>query len=111
MTRRLMYLEGKSQAVDGRGRIAWVETIGSCRAYRYAGRAFQKQHSGRYNCFDAGSGEPALITEPRSSGRDKLNGGMVDIDADAREEYWLRVRKQPHNVHLDCYLAEPRVSR
>jgi hypothetical protein len=111
MTRRLMYVEDKSQAVDGRGRIGWVDTVATCRAYRYAGRAFQKQNSGSYNCFDAGTGELALIAEPRVSGRDKLNGGIVDIDDDAREEYWLRVRKQPHNVHLSFFLADPRVAR
>lgn len=111
MNRRLMYLEDKSQAVDGRGRIAWVDAVSTCRVYRYAGRAFQKKQSGCYNCFDAGTGEPVLVTEPRVSGRDKLNGGRVDIDDDAREEYWVRVRKQPQNVHLTFFLADPRVAR
>ena len=111
MTRRIMYIERKEQAREGRGRIGWVEQSSSCRVYRYAGMVLHKSIRGQYNCFDAGSGELWLITDPKANGRDKLHGGYVDIDADAREEYWLRIRNQPDSVALESFLADPRVTK
>jgi hypothetical protein len=108
MNRRLMYIESKSQAIDGRGRIGWVERSTACRVYHYGGRVLRISTEGRYNCFDAGSGERYLVAEPKANGADKLNGGLVDIDDDAREEYWLRVRKRPDCVALDSFQAESR---
>lgn len=109
MKRLLMYLESKSQAVGGRGRIAWVQYSKTCRVYHYEGRVLRRSEGGRYNCFDAGSGEPYLVTEPKSNGRDKLNGGFVDIDSDARDEYWLQVRGKPDCAGFVSFEAEARV--
>ena len=103
-----MYLESKSQAVGGRGRIGWVERLHSCRVYRYGGKVLRMSASGRYNCYDAGSGEHYLVAEPKPNGSDKLHGGCVDIDEDAREEYWLRVRNRPDCVALTSFQAEAR---
>jgi hypothetical protein len=108
MTKRLMYIESKSQAIDGRGRIGWVERSTACQVYRYDGKVLRMAVQSLYNCFDAGSGEPYLVTEPRSNGRDKLHGGFVDIDEDAREEYWLHIRNRPECATLAFFLAEPR---
>jgi hypothetical protein len=108
MNRQLMYLESKSQAVGGRGRIGWVQYSKTCRVYRYDGRVLRKSEDGRYNCFDAGSGEPYLVVEPKANGRDKLNGGLVEIDSDARDEYWLHVRNKPDCVSLVSFEAEAR---
>lgn len=104
-----MYIEGKSQAIGGRGRIGWVQRPNSCGVYRYGGQVLRKSASGRYNCFDAGSGEPYLVAEPKANGRDKLNGGFVDIDSDAREEYWLHVRNKPDCVGQDSFEADARI--
>ncbi len=109
MNRQLMYLEGKSQAVGGRGRIGWVQYSKTCRVYHFDGRVLRKSESGRYNCFDAGSGEPYLVVEPKANGCDKLYGGFVDIDRDACEEYWRRVRSKPDNVTLLSFEAGVRV--
>ena len=107
-SKRLMYMESRSQAIDGRGRIGWVERSSSCRVYRYAGMVLRISTHQQYNCFDAGTGEPYLVSEPKTSGRDKLNGGFVDIDEDAREEYWRNIRNQPECVHLDSFQATAR---
>jgi hypothetical protein len=106
--KRIMYIESQADAVQGRGRIGWVEQLKSCRAYRYEGKTFHKSFAGRYNCFDAGTGERYLVADPKPNGRDKLHGGLVDIDEDAREEYWLRVRNLPDNAHLCSFEASPR---
>lgn len=103
-----MYLESKSQAVGGRGRIGWVERSISCRVYHYEGKVLRISASGCYNCFDAGSGECYLVAPPKGNGHDKLHGGFVDIDDDAREEYWLRIRNRPDCVDLASFQAESR---
>ena len=108
VVKRLMYLESKSQAVGGRGRIGWVERPAVSRVYHYAGKVLRISTDGRYNCFDAGSGERYLVADPKSNGSDKLYGGFVDIDEDAREEYWLRVRNRPDCVELLSFQAESR---
>jgi len=109
--KRLMYMEAKSQAGSGRGRIGWVERSRSCRVYRYAGKILRISASTPYNCFDAGTGELYLVAEPKANGRDKLNGGFVDIDDDARQEYWLNVRNKPECVGLETFEAEPRLGK
>jgi len=108
MRRRLMYLEARSQAIGGRGRIAWVEHSSSCRVYHYAGVVLRISAPATYNCFDAGTGELYLVTEPKANGRDKLHGGFVDIDDDARLEYWLGVRNLPECVDLASFHTDAR---
>jgi hypothetical protein len=109
--KRIMYVESKAQAASGRGRITWVELSKSCRVYRYDGRTLHKSYSGSYNCFDAGSGELFLVSDPKPNGRDKLHGGHVDIDEDVREEYWLQIRKQPESAHLSSFETTPRTGK
>ncbi len=38
---------------------------------------------------------------PKKNGKDKLYGGVVEIDENAREEYWRDVRGLPERV-ADC---------
>jgi hypothetical protein len=111
MGRHLMYMEAKSQAGDGRGRIGWVERSRSCRVYRYAGKVLRISTGAPYNCFDAGTGEPYLVAEPRTSGRDKLHGGFVDIDDDARQAYWLGIRNKPECIDLAAFEAGTRTGK
>ena len=106
--KRVMYVESKSQAIDGRGRIGWVERSTACQVYRYDGKVLRMAGRGLYNCFDAGSGDWYLVAEPKSNGRDKVHGGFVDIDEDAREEYWLNIRNRPDCTALTSFLAESR---
>lgn len=111
MDKRLMYMEARSQAGSGRGRIGWVERSSSCRVYRYAGKILRISASAPYNCFDAGTGELYLVAEPKPNGRDKLHGGFVDIDENARREYWLGIRNMPECVGLAAFEAGPRTGK
>ena len=90
--KRVMYVEYKGGELDGPGRIAWVELSRSRRAYRYRGRLLHKVAGCKYNCVDAETRERYWISGPKKNGEDKLYGGVVEIDEDAREEYWVRVR-------------------
>jgi hypothetical protein len=102
--RRIMYVEYKGDGIDGPGRIGWVELSKSKRAYIYNGRRLQKTKSGyKYNCLDSETHEHYWVSGPKKDGTDKLYGGVVEIDDDAREEYWVTIRKKPQSKHLKKY--------
>lgn len=99
--KRIMYIEDKSGELDGSGRIGWVEMSRSTRSYTYAGRRFLKTKSGyKYNCIEEETGAHYWISGPKKNGGDKLYGGVIAIDEDARVEYWTEIRGQPQSVHL-----------
>jgi len=102
--KRIMYIECKNGGLDGPGRIGWVEFSRSMRSFYYAGRRFQKTKSGyKYNCHDVETGEEYWISGPKKDGTDKLYGGAVEIDEDARVEYWTKVRGAPGLSRLTQY--------
>ncbi|HYQ03891.1 MAG TPA: hypothetical protein VER96_34700 [Polyangiaceae bacterium] len=104
--RRVMYVENKGGGLDGRGRIGWVELSRSGRSYQYRGRQLAKTKSGyKYNCIDEETGEAYWVSGPHRDGADKLYGGIVQIDEDARVEYWTEIRQLPSLVALTEYRA------
>jgi hypothetical protein len=54
-------------------------------------------------CLDAETGEQYWISGPKKNGEDKLYGGVVEIDEDAREDYWLKIRRMPQCVNQRSY--------
>ena len=99
--RRIMYIECKGGQVDGPGRIGWVDFSRSGRSYVYQGKRFNKTKSGyKYNCIEEGTGVTYWISGPKKRGGDKLYGGVVEIDDDARVEYWTKIRGRPQAVKL-----------
>jgi hypothetical protein len=104
--RRIMYVETKCGGLDGDGRIGWVELSRSGRTYHYRGRHLAKTGSGyKYNCIDEESREAYWVSGPRKDGADKLYGGVVHIDEDARVDYWTRIRGRPDLAELTEYRA------
>jgi hypothetical protein len=104
--RRIMYVENKCGGLDGDGRIGWVELSRSRQTFHYGGRHLAKTKSGyKYNCIDEESGDQYWVSGPRKDGADKLYGGIVQIDEDARVEYWTRIRERPSCVELTEYRA------
>lgn len=98
--KRIMYIECKGEGLDGPGRIGWVEISRSTRSYAYGGKRFLKTKSGyKYNCVEEETGEHYWISGPKKKGGDKLYGGAVEIDDDARVEYWTKIRGQPESVN------------
>jgi hypothetical protein len=101
-----MYVENKRGGLDGDGRIGWVELSRSRRTFHYRGRHLAKTKSGyKYNCIDAKNGDEYWVSGPRKDGADKLYGGVVQIDEDARVEYWTKIREQPSCAELTEYRA------
>jgi len=43
------------------------------------------------------------ISGPKKNGQDKLYGGIVEIDDDARIRYWTDISKAPGSCHLRQY--------
>lgn len=75
---------GKSIHYDGKT----FQTLG--------GRAFKA------NYFDVDSGDHYWISGCKKDGSDRLYGERlpINIDEDAKEEYWTQVRNMPTNAHL-----------
>ena len=99
--KRIMYIECKGGGLDGSGRIGWVELSRTARSYVYQGRRFNKTKSGyKYNCIEEETGIAYWISGPKKRGGDRLYGGIVEIDEDARVEYWTKIRGLPESVDL-----------
>ena len=104
--RRIMYVENKLGGLNGDGRIGWVEVSRTARMYHYGGRNLAKTGSGyKYNCIDEENGDRYWVSGPRQDGADKLYGGVVQIDEDARVAYWTKIRRQPALVAMKEYRA------
>jgi hypothetical protein len=104
--RRIMYVENKSGGLNGEGCIGWVELSRSLRTYEYRGRRLVKVGSGyKYNFIDEENGEHYWVSGPHRDGADKLYGGVVQIDEDARVAYWTEVRERPDLVEQTEYRA------
>ncbi|AKV00380.1 hypothetical protein AKJ09_07043 [Labilithrix luteola] len=109
--RRIMYIENKSGGHSGQpaprdARIGWVELSRSRRSFEYCGRRLAKTGSGyKYNCIDEETGEHYWVSGPRRDGADKLYGGVVAIDEDARVAYWMEIRERPDLVGQTSYRA------
>jgi hypothetical protein len=91
-----MYIEDKSEALNGAARIGRVTFSKSGRSVTYRGRTFLRVGSGyKYNFIDAETGEHFWISGPRKDGADRLypqSAAPVEIDADVAEEYWATIR-------------------
>jgi hypothetical protein len=94
---RIMYIEDKSNGLSGPGRIGRVTFSKTGKSVYYAGRTFQslKGQGFKANYFDAETGEEFWISGCKKRGGDRLYGGVIEIDEDVREEYWVSIRCMP----------------
>ena len=53
------------------------------------------------NYYDMETGDEYWVSGPKSNGRDRhwAGSGPVEIDVDARQEYWTEIRKEPERVN------------
>jgi hypothetical protein len=94
---RIMYIEDKSQGLDGPARIGRVTFSKTGRSLHYDGRTFQSLGGAGFkaNYFDVETGDQFWISGPRKDGKDRLYEGStkpIEIDADVSAEYWTYVR-------------------
>jgi hypothetical protein len=87
------------------GRIGRVRLSKTGRTLRYGelelvslgGRGYKA------NYFDPASRQSYWVSGPRKDGQDTLYPGLVEIDADVREEYWQTIRARPESVALTSF--------
>lgn len=100
---RIMYIENKSRGLTGGARIGRVTfSRTGCTLY-YRDQSFQslKGYGFKANYFETVSGDHYWISGPKRDGSDRLYGerSPVQIDDDAREEYWTHIRNQPDGIY------------
>jgi hypothetical protein len=96
MKPRLMYIELKEDGLRGPARIGRVTLSQTGKTLYYDGRTLAPMSGGlKANYFDTNTLEQFWISGPRADGCDSLYAATVDIDDDARSEYWRDIRKQP----------------
>ena len=99
---RIMYIERKDGSLIGEARIGRVTfSRTGCTLY-YQGQRFQSLKGAGFksNYVDTDTGVDYWISGPKRDGSDRLYGERVpiEIDADAREEYWREIRGQPERI-------------
>jgi len=93
--RRLMYIEFKGEDIVGPARLGWVTFSKSGKSIDYNGRRFGKVSGFKSNYWDTETHEEYWISGCKKDGTDALYSTTVEIDPDAREEYWVNIRKLP----------------
>ncbi|MEM1160419.1 MAG: 1-deoxy-D-xylulose-5-phosphate synthase [Pseudomonadota bacterium] len=86
-----MYIEDKSEGLEGPARIGRVYFSKSGKTLYYRGLTFQRLKGSGFkaNYFETGSGDQFWISGPRKDRNNRLYGGNrgVVVDDDARAEY------------------------
>ena len=113
MKSRLMYIESKPDGVRGPGRIGRVASSQTGKTLYYDGRELAPLNGRglKTNYFDTRTREEFWISVPRKDGQDSLYPGMVEIDEDARKEYWRDVRGRPEDVTKGSYRSPGKSKR
>lgn len=94
---RIMYIEYKGEGIVGPARIGRVTFSKSGQSLYYQGRRFKtlKGRGFKANYYDVETGEEYWISGCKKDGTDALYSTAVEIDDDAREEYWTKIREKP----------------
>lgn len=110
---KIMYIEYKGDSLTGPARIGRVQFSKSGKTVYYQGRKLQTLSGSGYkaNYFDVETNEEYWISGCKQKGDDTLYPGVIDIDEDAREEYWRDIRKLPENVHLTSFRSMGKYSK
>jgi hypothetical protein len=98
MKSRIMYLENKSNTLNGPARIGRVTFSKSGKTLFYNGLSFQSLKGGyKANFRELTSGDEYWISGCKKNGGDRLyvSALPIEIDADVRLEYWAVIRGLP----------------
>jgi hypothetical protein len=99
---RIMYVEARTSDLAGTARIGRVTYSRTGGTLYYLGLSFQaiKGKASKANHEEIISGDHYWIAAANPDGKDRPHGGpaIVEIDEDAREEYWTTIRQQPESA-------------
>ncbi|MGH9942896.1 MAG: 1-deoxy-D-xylulose-5-phosphate synthase [Pyrinomonadaceae bacterium] len=108
-----MYIEYKGEGIIGPARIDRVTFNKTGKSVYYKGRRFTTL-SGRgfkANFYDAETREHYWISGCKKDGNDALYSTIVEIDDDAREEYWVEIRNKPESLGVKSFKAKGKYSK
>lgn len=107
----IMYIEMKP-GLSGPARIGRVRFSKTRKTLYYGGKKLQSLKGGyKANYYDVESGMEYWVSRCKKNGTDTLYPGVIEIDDDAREEYWTEIRKQPENKHLTKFRSPGKHSK
>lgn len=103
----IMYIEEKTD-ITGPARIGRVTFSRTRGTLYYRDQRFQSLKGDGFlaNYYDVETDDEYWISNCRRDGCDALYPGVVQIDEDAREEYWLKIREQPDMVNKSSFRSE-----
>jgi hypothetical protein len=91
-----MYIENKSNGLNGDARIGRVKFSSTGKMIYYKGLRFQslKGSGFKSNYYEVESGDHYWISGPHKDGADRLYPSAipVEIDEDVADEYWIEIR-------------------
>ncbi len=89
----------------GIGRISRVSFSKTGRSLYCHGRVLARLSGSalKANYFDEDTLEEFWVSNPRRDGADALFPGVVEIDEDAREDYWTQIRQDVSKVRNTSY--------
>ena len=98
--KRVMWIEDKSGGLAGPARIGWVEVKNGGKKIVYGDQTFLSLRGGGFksNFYDVSTKDQYWISGCHRDGKDALYNTNVEIDDDALEEYWVRIRNCPEKI-------------
>lgn len=108
----VMYIEWKP-CLAGHARIGRVRKSGSGKSLYYFTYVLTSLKGQGYkaNYVDVESGMQFWVSNCRKDGNDTLYPGTIEIDPNAREEYWLKIRQMPENINVTSFRSEGKYSK
>jgi hypothetical protein len=101
-----MYIERKAGALTGSARIGRVTFNRTGRTIHYRDQVFHRIFGGGFksNYVEKTTGEDYWISGCKRRGGDRMYGSTapIEIDEDAREEYWCDIRNLPDERRTKC---------
>jgi hypothetical protein len=94
---RIMYIEDKSEGLEGTARIGRVYFSKTGKTLYYHGRTFRSLNGSGFksNYSDIENGDEFWISGPRKDKNDRLYGGNqdIEIDDDVKREYFELIKR------------------
>lgn len=112
MRGEVMYIEWKPGLV-GHARIGRVRRSASGKTIYYLKYVLVSLKGMGYkaNYVDEKCGMQFWISNCRKDGNDTLYPGVIEIDPNAQEEYWTKVRGMPENSHVTSFRSAGKHSK
>ena len=113
MQEQIMYIEYKGGSLVGKGKICRVKLSKTGKTLYYKDAELQSLKGDGYkeNFKDIKTDITFWVSGCKKDGNDTLYPRVIEIDEDAREEYWLNIRKLPENLNQTSFGSEGKYSK